>query len=667
MLREEINDASKKIVAALVDSGVREALKNLRLAMRSDSLRQKYSELLTAYGRYSALASEFGDNEKRISKALELDELLNAEFWSSVVSSQRIDAQLAQRLFAISNRVIFAIEHFPLFLDTLQPDYIDPSEDGKLETHHAGKALLRVTLPEKEYGLSIPGRITQMLDSINLMYSACAMLEDKKEDELVVAGCDSGSDKSFDFLGDANVVAAVKHILLSMWDRIVLMRTMDIAMRNRSIAQTLPINDTLEEMENSGDYEREYIAVLRNKLNKSVTMFAMCGATLPEFEQEKLHEPRNLLQPEVKLLAAPQTEELTATLSDESVKDAEPELQEPEVQENVQNEEPSDSDVETPNVSPSSAVAAASVAVFPLENSDNDDVERESDSEVAQDEVAEENTVSEENDEDTSNDESTDEVSADELSESRSPENLDEQVEENAIDADDTIPTLSVTAPKAAEVANESSDDDDSDDEAIDAEASLEDAETTAESEIVNIEPESSDDASPSPDDSEPAQNDDSKVTSIRPLEISGMESEEPTQDPETEEAAAIETREDESADESDEESDEDQDPVEIELASDALDSADEDEDDDDGDEDELDQTLMIDSDEDLDGILDAAAAQIQADANDKNDAGAVQSDGQESEPPKASVEDDIAAINKILGGDQPTGKDYWSKVRSKI
>ena len=306
MLREEIREASNTIATALKDSGVREALKDLRLAMRSSNLRQEYSKLLMAYGRYSALTSTFGENEKKVSRILQLDELLNAEFWSNIVSSPRIDAQMAQRLFSISNRIIFSINHLPSFLQILEPEYEREIAERHEDSDLAGKSMLRVRLPERDYGYSIPSRVTQMIDSVSILYSACAMLENRGDDDLVIIGCDSGADKSFDFLGDSNAIEAVKHVLLSMWDRIVLLREVQLGKRNKMIAQTLPINETLEEMEASGEFDREYVAVLRNKLNKGVTLFAECGATLPEFDQEKHHEPSQLLQPEIKLLAAPE-------------------------------------------------------------------------------------------------------------------------------------------------------------------------------------------------------------------------------------------------------------------------------------------------------------------------------------------------------------------------
>lgn len=45
----------------------------------------------------------------------------------------------------------------------------------------------------------------------------------KKGDDLSVIGCDSGSDKSFDFLGAAEIVNCVKDIILSFWNKVVVL------------------------------------------------------------------------------------------------------------------------------------------------------------------------------------------------------------------------------------------------------------------------------------------------------------------------------------------------------------------------------------------------------------------------------------------------------------
>ena len=82
-------------------------------------------------------------------------------------------------------------------------------------------------------------------------------------------------------------------------------------------------------------------------------------------------------------------------------------------------------------------------------------------------------------------------------------------------------------------------------------------------------------------------------------------------------------------------------------------------------DDEDLDQTLVI---------SEETVADLEAEyhAKNANDAGsdqpqAVENPTAEPEEDNNSVADDIAAINKILGGSPSSAKDYWSKVKSKI
>ncbi|MHC4331729.1 MAG: hypothetical protein ACYSWW_26805, partial [Planctomycetota bacterium] len=98
----------------------------------------------------------------------------------------------------------FAQDHLPKVVSLLarQSDRISQPKKKGAEAKENGLSQLSVTVIE-EVQHSSPERLVLALQSINGLYRACAQLMGESEGDLCVVACDSGSDKSFDFLGVA--------------------------------------------------------------------------------------------------------------------------------------------------------------------------------------------------------------------------------------------------------------------------------------------------------------------------------------------------------------------------------------------------------------------------------------------------------------------------------
>ena len=158
-------------------------------------------------------------------KILELDILLEPSFWASIFkfadkmsSSDAEDARSLPRheldvgfLFKASSSIRFAKEYLPKIIDLLSQKYKSDiiGKDKSLPDDLKGKEILTVILTEEDRNFSSPERITVILDSISKLYSAVAELKGLKAGDLSVLSCDSGSDKSFDFLGAGKVISEV--------------------------------------------------------------------------------------------------------------------------------------------------------------------------------------------------------------------------------------------------------------------------------------------------------------------------------------------------------------------------------------------------------------------------------------------------------------------------
>src|SRR5438874_445310 len=129
-------------------------------------------------------------------------------------------------------------------------------------------------------------------------------MESVAENTLIVLACDSGSDKSFDLLGAAKVIAGVKELILSLWDRIVFYREAQIAQRLELVTASLPILEKLSHLQNSNAIAPEQAELLRRKVLDGVGQLIASGATIPEMGGRSHVDPRQLMAPEPKLLTS---------------------------------------------------------------------------------------------------------------------------------------------------------------------------------------------------------------------------------------------------------------------------------------------------------------------------------------------------------------------------
>ena len=170
------------------------------------------------------------------------------------------------------------------------------------------KHILNLVILEEADKYSNPKRVIETLEAVQLLYESVAILEGQRNDQqMILLACDSGSDKSFDLLGIAKLVEAVKEIILSLWDRVVFFREQKMGVRLELVASKLPIIEKISEMEKAGNLEREQAEILRRDIGLGAEKFINAGAIIPEIESHSHFNPRQLMSPEPKLLAMPST------------------------------------------------------------------------------------------------------------------------------------------------------------------------------------------------------------------------------------------------------------------------------------------------------------------------------------------------------------------------
>lgn len=147
--------------------------------------------------------------------------------------------------------------------------------------------------------------MVHVLDAISNLYSVFATIESESVSDLIVLACDSGSDKSFDFLGMAKLMEQIKETIIEIWDRRVFYRQKHASECLALIAESLPIIEKIEELKNSESLGPEQAEILKRKVIDGATKFIQAGATIQEMEGESIHAPRQLMKPEPKLLVSP--------------------------------------------------------------------------------------------------------------------------------------------------------------------------------------------------------------------------------------------------------------------------------------------------------------------------------------------------------------------------
>jgi hypothetical protein len=314
MRRRVFLHALNNVVNTLVSSNIMEMLRRGFERNSKNDEKQQFVDY-KVFLDYALSASKFGEEEKQIAKIMGVDVFADPTWW------QELDGYNVADLYQNYDRVVFAIRHLPQLTKLLKQDYIEEGDnDGSspaLSKELRGKSLLNVTLVENHGQFSSPSRLIFVLEAINEFYDAFATLEELPNTDLAVLALDSGSDKSFDFLGLAKVMDSVKDLILGIWDRRLFNRHLQIGACVDSIAQSLPVIAQIHEMKLSGTLAPEQAELLKRQIINGTTKFLEAGAVIPEMGDQLGLSPRSLMRPEQKMLAGPDTH--TAGSSPESL------------------------------------------------------------------------------------------------------------------------------------------------------------------------------------------------------------------------------------------------------------------------------------------------------------------------------------------------------------
>jgi hypothetical protein len=310
MLRRELILGAQQLNDALEKSGVLRVIPRVGRQPTNDAKEQN-APIFNAFRRYSLSSADFSYAARTIKHIMGLDPLDDPSFWASL-------SKESKEMYDVYQAMTFTQRYLPLIIGMLQQETI--AEMSPLLSVGIGQSpgKLTVILPEPPGTVSRPQRLIDALSSISLLYEAFADLERAPRSDLSVIACDAGSDKSFDFLGLANLMKAVKELLLSVWDRVVFFREQQVAQRLDLIASSLPIIDKLGDLQRENKLGPEECELIRRKIVEGVTKFLTSGSAIPEMGERSNFDPYLLMAPEPKLLTTNSEKDTDASNPEDS-------------------------------------------------------------------------------------------------------------------------------------------------------------------------------------------------------------------------------------------------------------------------------------------------------------------------------------------------------------
>ena len=297
MRRTDILHSINALSKALTSSNIADTLK-AKVRSRNDASK---ASMLPELNAYSILATGFDKATQTLVEIFELEPLARADLWPEIIEESSGAAVTMHR------RVNNALEMLPKFAKLLEQKnvtaYINALPVAQQSKEDLGT--VSVILLENENEFSRPERLIELLQAVTELYQALARMLDDSPDSLTVLSCDSGSDKSFDFLGAAKVMEQFKELVVTLWDRIVFFGPRRQESVLDVIIKSLPVLEKVSEMEKSAHLGPELAEIIRRQIDGGIRKFVHAGAIIPEIREHTYHEPRALMSPEKKLLMPP--------------------------------------------------------------------------------------------------------------------------------------------------------------------------------------------------------------------------------------------------------------------------------------------------------------------------------------------------------------------------
>ncbi|MBC8154677.1 MAG: hypothetical protein H7Z72_17405, partial [Bacteroidetes bacterium] len=223
MRRIDITNSVLKVKNAISDSKIDIVIKNI--ARQNDSMPAE--DIIESMEKYSYYYRNFSDNDKKLIEILGLQGMESPKLWATILTSQYAkERRMDETIIQYYGPLNFIDKYLDQILHLFKQDnvtYTQRSNQTVVDSASPNQGeTLTVVLPEKDSDVSSsPERLIKALNSINSLYKVLSEIMGHQGDDISVLAIDSGSDKSFDFLGAAKVMTALKELIIDLWDSVV--------------------------------------------------------------------------------------------------------------------------------------------------------------------------------------------------------------------------------------------------------------------------------------------------------------------------------------------------------------------------------------------------------------------------------------------------------------
>lgn len=299
MRRAVARQSIQKVIEDIRDSEIAEMLERGIETLRGGGKQSGEWVSLEPFQKLTIRFSTYSEEERELLLITGLNKLIDPDFWTKLLSGNSPDLFIKVR-----SDLRFALEHLPKIEAIFEQDHHGQfiSNFTQFDEPSSG---MTIVLAEDKGQFSSAKRIILALQSVNNLYDGFGELEGAPVRDLLVLGCDSGSDKSFDLLGAASIMAQLKETIIAIWDRKVYYRHMQFKASVDAISNSLPVIEKIHHLAESGAIEKESAEIIKRKILKGCEGFLEAGVTTPEMDGAGIVSPRALMRPEPKLISGP--------------------------------------------------------------------------------------------------------------------------------------------------------------------------------------------------------------------------------------------------------------------------------------------------------------------------------------------------------------------------
>lgn len=300
MRRDRIIKAVNTVRDALQAAQIRELLRAARNGQQNEGV-NRTQKILLAYNVFMRHYQDFGENEKELMTFFGLTPLLDIAFWSALIDGeQAVSRKLMSDVDVGAYNVIFVMPKLrELLTRENDRDQLIVTDDQGNETEIKR---LRLLVAERSRALTDPQLIINILRSIDEFYEGMVALQGGKGADLTIGSIDSGSTKSFDVFGAANIMDEISTLLISVWDRIKYSAEENFRYQIEVAMMAAGFITRVKEAQTSGSINEEQGQRITRSVAKAIETLFRSGAYTEEMDEIREVRASNFLVPKTQLI-----------------------------------------------------------------------------------------------------------------------------------------------------------------------------------------------------------------------------------------------------------------------------------------------------------------------------------------------------------------------------